>query len=302
MSEPDELYTLRAQYWLGHYSLCLDEAKSIARLPMAPNLKIEREEFVLRSYLALGEFEKVLQLPTQNEDHPGIKAIKLRAKYDAPSTPESTKTDILSTFQQLLADPSSASSTTLQLMSSQIYLNHGDMTKEALECVHMGSTMEHLAMIAQIYISIDRLDLANQQLNLMKQADEEAILTQLCAVYVYCATGRSQAGDAIHLLGSLSEQYGPSLLLRNCTAVANMICEKYDAAEAVLLDVESSASEKESVDTLINLVVCYQHQEKDCSELLSKLKALYPSHPFVEGLGRVEGAFEREAQKYKTVA
>lgn len=71
MSEPDELYTLRAQYWLGHYILCLDEAKSIARLPMSPQLKIEREEFVLRSYLAMGEFEKVLQLPTQNEDDPG---------------------------------------------------------------------------------------------------------------------------------------------------------------------------------------------------------------------------------------
>jgi len=53
MTEPDELYTLRAQYWLGHYQLALDEAKGIARKPMSPELKDEREEFVQRSQLAL---------------------------------------------------------------------------------------------------------------------------------------------------------------------------------------------------------------------------------------------------------
>ena len=36
MTEPDELYTLRAQYWLGHYQMAVDEAKSIARRPMSP--------------------------------------------------------------------------------------------------------------------------------------------------------------------------------------------------------------------------------------------------------------------------
>eukprot|EP00978_Attheya_sp_CCMP212_P040133 scaffold215900_cov32-Attheya_sp.AAC.1 len=58
--DPDELYTLRAQYWLGHYNLCLDEAKAIARRPMSPALKNEREEFVARAQLALGQWDKVL--------------------------------------------------------------------------------------------------------------------------------------------------------------------------------------------------------------------------------------------------
>ena len=58
-TEPDELYTLRAQYWLGHYQMAIDEAKSIARRPMSPELKAEREEFLHRSYLALGQREKL---------------------------------------------------------------------------------------------------------------------------------------------------------------------------------------------------------------------------------------------------
>ena len=52
--EPDDLYTLRAQFWLGHYDLCLEEAKAIARRPMAPHLKQEREEFVSRAHLGIG--------------------------------------------------------------------------------------------------------------------------------------------------------------------------------------------------------------------------------------------------------
>ena len=58
--DPDELYTLRAQYWLGHYKLALDEAKAVARRPMAPHLKVEREEFVLRCLLGLKQFDKVI--------------------------------------------------------------------------------------------------------------------------------------------------------------------------------------------------------------------------------------------------
>jgi coatomer protein complex subunit epsilon len=60
MDTPDELYTLRAQYYLGHYALSLDEAKAISRRPLSNDLKIEREEFQLRAMLALKQFDKVI--------------------------------------------------------------------------------------------------------------------------------------------------------------------------------------------------------------------------------------------------
>ena len=67
-SEPDELYTLRAQYWLGHYAMAVDEAKSIMRRPMSPELKLEREEFALRSQLALGQHNKVIQASEESSE------------------------------------------------------------------------------------------------------------------------------------------------------------------------------------------------------------------------------------------
>jgi coatomer protein complex subunit epsilon len=64
MSEPDELYTLRAQYWLGHYQLALEEAKSVARRPMSPNLKAEREELLARIHIALRQYDKATATDT----------------------------------------------------------------------------------------------------------------------------------------------------------------------------------------------------------------------------------------------
>lgn len=60
MSEPDELYTLRALYWLGHYDACVEEAKSISRKPLPSHLKVEKEQFVLRALLALKQYDKVI--------------------------------------------------------------------------------------------------------------------------------------------------------------------------------------------------------------------------------------------------
>lgn len=69
--DPDELYTLRAQFWLGHYNLSIDEAKSTARRPMTPQLKVEREEFYLRSLMEMKQFDDVIREASNGEKSPG---------------------------------------------------------------------------------------------------------------------------------------------------------------------------------------------------------------------------------------
>jgi len=207
---------------------------------------------------------------------------------------------ILSELQAVVSDPSATP--TAQLVAAQTFLSHGDMTKEALQCVHLGTTMEHLALTVQIYLRMDRIDLAKKTLNAMRSTDEESVLTQLCAVHVNIVTGRSEALDAVHTLTSLTEQYGACVTLLNLTAVALMVAGRYDEAENTLAE---AASEGEDVDTLINLIVCYQHQGKGMNVIgpvLERVKGTYPNHSFVQGLARVEGAFERESVKYKVAA
>jgi coatomer protein complex subunit epsilon len=76
--EPDELYTLRNLFWLGNFQLAINEANSLSRIPAA--LHPERDEFVYRSYLALGQHNIVL---SEVKDAPStpIGSFNIKLKY-----------------------------------------------------------------------------------------------------------------------------------------------------------------------------------------------------------------------------
>lgn len=87
MTEPDELYTLRAQYWLGHYSLAIEEAKAVVRRPMSPQLKLEREEFLARAQLALGQYDRVMaDAQAAGPDRPGMYCSKVKSMWYGQAT------------------------------------------------------------------------------------------------------------------------------------------------------------------------------------------------------------------------
>ena len=230
-----------------------------------------------------------------------MKALNIQANNML--SPSDANVDAMKT---LVADPSSAASATptLGLVAAHLFLSAGK-TSDALSCVASGSSMEHQALALQIYIKIDRIDLAKEQLSTMRASDEDAILTQLCSAYVDIANGSSTAADAIHHLNTLQEQYGASLMLLNCAAVAHMAAGNYSEAEMALAEANAEFNGGEDADTLVNTVVCYQHLGKssaDIDPILSALKSQFAAHPFVEGLKRVEGALERESIKYKVDA
>ena len=231
----------------------------------------------------------------------GMKALNIQGNNTL--SPSDDNVDAMKT---LLADPSSAASATptLGLVAAHLLLSAGK-TSDALACVASGSFMEHQALARQIYIKIDRIDLAKQQLDTMRAADEDAILPQLGSAYVDIANGSSTAADAIHHLATLQEQYGASLMLLNSAAVAHMTAGNYSEAEMSLSEANAEFNGAADADTLVNTVVCYQHMGRsaaDIDPILSALKSQFPAHPFVEGLKRVEGALERESIKYKVEA
>eukprot|EP00523_Entomoneis_sp_CCMP467_P014752 CAMPEP_0168785476 /NCGR_PEP_ID=MMETSP0725-20121227/10770_1 /TAXON_ID=265536 /ORGANISM="Amphiprora sp., Strain CCMP467" /LENGTH=293 /DNA_ID=CAMNT_0008835583 /DNA_START=30 /DNA_END=911 /DNA_ORIENTATION=+ len=292
MAEPDDLYTLRAQFWLGHYQMAIEEAKSIARRPMPPNLKAEREEFLSRAYIASGQQDKA----TAMTDTPALQALALKAQFELSAGNEDIQATLVDQIKTLAASDPSPS---IQLTAAQVLLAAGQ-TKEALQQVYMGATMEHISMILQIYLKLDRLDLAKQQYNSLRQADEDAILTQLGNVYVSLAAGTTGAADALHSLNSLTEQYGASPLLLNLTAVGLMSQGDYAGAAAKLEECIRDFSDVVVIpDTLINLIVCTVQQNKPANDLVAQMKEQYPAHPYCAGLDRVVSAFERESIKYK---
>ena len=224
-----------------------------------------------------------------------MQALALKAQYEASAGNEGTQASIIDQLKTIAA---SSPTPAVQLTTSQVLLSAGQ-TKEALQQVFQGSSMEQLAMILQIYLKLDRLDLAKQQLSALKQKDEDAILTQLGSVYVSLATGASGAGDAVHVLNSLTEQYGASPFLLNLMAAGLMMQGEYAAAETKLQEFLRDFNEVVIPDTLVNMIVCNVQQNKSPDEYIGKLKTQFPTHPFNAGLDRVTAAFERESIKYK---
>ena len=231
----------------------------------------------------------------------GMKALNITAKQTLNPSPANL--DALKTL--LAADPASSNaSPNLSLTAAHTFLAAG-RTRDALECVHSGTALEQMALTLQIYLRIDRIDLAKEQLDAMRSVDEDAILSQLCAAYVDVANGSSTAADAIHHLNTLQEQYGASLMLLNCAAVAHLTAGNYSEAEDSLAEAVAEFNGGEDADTLVNTVVCYQHLGRaagDIDPLLNTLRTKFGAHSFVEGLKRVEGALERESIKYKVDA
>lgn len=293
MSEPDDLYTLRAQYWLGHYQMALDEAKSIMRRPMSPDLKAEREEFVARCHIAMKDYDKVISGDTSV---PGLKALALHAQYEtlAASGDAAQTQSVIQQLQTMLSD---GVSPRVQLTAAHVFLKAG-MKKEALQCVHQGLTMEQTSLSVQIYILLDRLDLAEKVLQQLRQTDEDSMLTQITSVHVALATGSSMAGEAAHTLNQISEQYGPSPMLLNLMACAQLQGGNYAEAEQRLMQARDEFS-ADDADTLVNLIVASQYQNKPIGEYVAALKQQYPSHFLSMGLDTVGGAFDREAIKYR---
>ena len=290
--EPDDLYTTRTCFYLGHYGLALEDAERVKfKVRNTPHLQTEREELICRSHLAQN-----LSVNASGSS-PAIQMLLL-----LENSSHKSKDDVILEAQTLLHSPQAADSSSTQLYAAQLFMKYG-MTREALKCVHLGTTMEHLAACVHIYIKLDRLDLADEHLQLMRQADEDATLTQLCHA-VYClACGSSRAEEALYAYQTLSEQYGPSPMLLNGMAVANLVMGEFVAAEGMVEEAIQAASEggkKEQADALVNAVAIYQNLNKEdkVQESIDALKMGHADHPYVQNLLTVEAALQRVCAQY----
>ena len=233
-----------------------------------------------------------------------MQALSLKAQFEAAAGNTSKQHRILDQLKTL-ASSDSDNTTTAQLTAAQVCLAADD-TASAWNFVSNTTTPEMMACKLQILLKLDRPDLAQQQLALMKKENEESILGDLASVYLQLYQGSSQAGDAEHTLTALTEQYGPSVLLLNLMAAALAVQGDYAAAETKLMEALKDFNEiQPQHETYINLIAVL-HQQNKKAEAAAMVETLLGSAlpnatslAFQEGLQRVTAAFDREAIKYK---
>jgi Coatomer epsilon subunit len=205
---------------------------------------------------------------------------------------------------------------TVQLCTAQVALMNNE-TQYAYQLLissnHTNSNPECIALKIQIYIKIDRIDLAQKELlHLQRIVGEDHVICELCMIYIALAIGTSQANDAEHRLITLSEQYGPSVYLLNILSIAFSVQGNYIMAEQklqeCLRDFQNEMTTAQKVETLMNLSCIYHQQpttkvveaNTTINELLQQPSTGCSIQQFQMNYERVVSAYDREATRYMT--
>jgi len=149
MGDVDQLYSVRSLFYLGHYQQALQESSALPR-SLSPHLKLELKTFLIRCHLSLLDTASASRLIDSSDAHPAIKACDLLCGYLSKA---SRPADTLNALGEFLSDPGSAGDPTAQIIAAQIYM-HENMTKEAMQLIHLGQSMEALAVGVQIYLGV----------------------------------------------------------------------------------------------------------------------------------------------------
>lgn len=292
MSEPDELYTLRNRFWLGNFQLAIAEGNNLMRL--SEPLRTERDEFVYRCYVGLGQYNLVLSEIKATAPVP-LQAIKMLATY--LQNPKGSSEMVLMTLREWLNDTASCNNSTVQLVAAIIYEKEA-MMKDAFCAIRHGTTMEQLALCCQFLLKIQRPDLASKQLKKMQEMDEDATLTQLSSAWVNLTLGGVKYKEAAYAYEELIDKFEPSLALLNGLACVKMQMGEFEEAEKHLVHALTKGGS--DPDTLINVVTCYAHMGKPAEVVdryQQQLEQAAPDHPHVQKLRLAMQAFDRVAEQ-----
>lgn len=129
--------------------------------------------------------------------------------------------------------PESKDHSTLVLISAILFMLE-DNVKEAVRALRAPRTMEHHALLVQLYLRMDRLDLAQKELKALKAKDEDSCLTSLATAWTHMCTGDTKLQEAAYIYDELVDKYGASATLLNGLAVAKMHQGAFEEAEGHL--------------------------------------------------------------------
>ena len=137
-SAADELYSLKNAFWLGNYEEAIGEARAL-RLKSEP-LKVERDAYVFRSHIGLGNYTEVLDEVKEGPAVPvAHQAIRLLAQYLSGGSQRSVA---LLKLEDHLADAGGAAeNATLQLVAATVYMHEGQYAA-ALRTIRGNNGME----------------------------------------------------------------------------------------------------------------------------------------------------------------
>jgi len=186
MSDVDELFELRNNFYLGNYTAAVNEAN---KLKLSGEKAVEKDVFLFRSLLAQKQYSVVLEEIGSSAPTP-LQAVKCYAQYLSTKSAEKSLKTLDNQIQSLAPE-----NWVSPIMSAAIYLQE-ERYEDALRTLQLTDHIEGLAMQIQIYIMIERIDLAKK---LLPKMDEDATVTELAKAWTNIALGGDKAQEAYYI-------------------------------------------------------------------------------------------------------
>uniref|UniRef100_A0A2S2PLP3 Coatomer subunit epsilon n=1 Tax=Schizaphis graminum TaxID=13262 RepID=A0A2S2PLP3_SCHGA len=290
--EANELFDIKNSYYIGNYQQCINDAQK--EPPNYGNLRLQRDIFMYRAYLAQKKFSIVLAEIKENSP-PELKPFKLLAEYlQNPGN----RNSILKTLEQELENMYEINHS-LVIVATTIY-NHEHNYESALRVLKNDDTLEGLTLSLIIYLRMNRVDLASKELKKLQEKDEDATLTQMAQAWLNLAIGGSKLQEAYFIFQELTDKYGITALLLNSQSVCYIGECEYKKAEITLLD----ALEKDSndIDSLVNSLFISVHTKVSADvakRQLNMLRDAYPNSDFIQNYNKKEAEFDALSQSYQ---
>ncbi|XP_013384810.1 coatomer subunit epsilon [Lingula anatina] len=290
-ADVDELFEIKTSLYTGNYQQCINEAQ---KLKPSPQLREERDVIMYRAYIAQRKYGVVLD-EIGASSPPELQAVKMYADYLANDT---KRDSIVRDLDKQMSGNVDLTNSTFLLMAASIYIQEQNFDS-ALRTLHSSDNLECIATMIQIYLKIDRVDLAKKELKRMQETDDDNILTQMAQAWFNLAVGGEKYQDAYYIFQEMADKHVSTPLLLNGMAACYMAQGRFDDAEGALQ--EAMDKDSNNPETLVNMVVLSQHLGKPpevSNRYISQLKDSHRSHPFVKDYLQKENELDRLVKNY----
>ena len=218
--------------------------------------------------------------------------------------------------------PAAGAVPAVQALGATVFL-HEEQPLLALRALRGFATLEALALSIEVYLRMDRVDLAERQLRALQERDDESALFQLSAAHVCLALGGDKYREALSTLQEVLQRYGEDGTAVTAALCAALVClRRFDEAERLLK--EALAKEPHAPELLVNYLALLQHTGRGLgagagaegaaaaadaaggsnasAKVLATLQRVAPGHPFVAALALAESSFDRVAAGFAAAA
>ncbi|KNZ74538.1 putative coatomer subunit epsilon [Termitomyces sp. J132] len=300
-----ELYHIKQQFVLGAYKTLINSTLPDPNLPTyTPTLLYQA-----RAHIALNEPESALRLLPTDSDNVTVKAAASLARYVSAS--QSAKEESINVSLEELRDLAveiegddgevdDSEKALVRVLAATAFARAGEV-EEALETLGVDTEdLEAVSVIVQIYLSINRPDLAKKQFERSKRWAEDDLLLQLIESTIGLVTGKDGYSNTnsfyIEQLGNPSLSSPHLLTARGVTRILrNEIQEaKSDLDESL----EQQKGDPEATAALVVAGGLGALKKHETEELWTRFVANHPRHPLVSDILHKEALFDEFASRF----